>query len=408
MSALALSHLRVLDLTRVLAGPWCTQMLADLGAEVIKVERPGTGDDTRGWGPPFLRDEQGQETHESAYFLSANRGKKSLTLDFTAPEGQEILRALAARCDILVENFKVGGLAQYGLDYASLQAINPRLIYVSITGFGQDGPYRERAGYDFIIQAMGGLMSLTGERDGRPGAGPQKVGVAVSDLMTGMYATVSLLAAVAWREKSGRGQHIDVALLDAEVATTAQMGSNYLVSGGVPGRMGNAHANIVPYEVFDTADGQLVLAVGNDGQFARFCAVAGREDLARDPRFARNPDRVRNRASIVPLVAQILCTRSNAQWMADLEEADVPAGPINDLAGVFRDPQVVARGMRVEATHPLAGTVPMVGSPMKLSATPVREPVAPPLLGQHTDQVLGELLGLDAAAVEALRGRGVI
>jgi len=407
MSA-ALSHLRVLDLSRVLAGPWAAQNLADLGAEVIKIERPGRGDDTRSWGPPYLHDHAGGETREAAYYLAANRGKRSVTVDITRPEGQAIVRALAAQSDILLENYKVGGLAKYGLDYASLHELNPRLIYCSITGFGQSGPYRERAGYDFIIQAMGGLMSLTGERDDLPGGGPQKVGVAFADLTTGLYATIAILAALAYRERSGEGQHIDMALLDVQVALVANMGSNYLCSGRVPHRYGNAHANIVPYGVFPCRDGQLVLAVGNDEQFRRFCTVAGCGELADDARFARNRDRVVNREALQPLLEAALRRRDGRDWMEALEAVGVPCGPINDLAQVFADPQVRARGMQVELPHAQAGTVPLVGSPMKFSASPVRYQRPPPLLGEHTSEVLGERLGYDATTLQALHEQGVI
>jgi len=404
----ALSHIRVLDLTRILAGPWCTQILADLGAEVIKIERPGGGDDTRSWGPPYLKDTDGNDTRESAYYLSCNRGKKSVALDVSTYEGQDIVRKLASQSDLLIENYKVSGLRQYGLDYESLKAVNPRLIYCSITGFGQTGPYASNAGYDFIIQAMGGMMSITGERDDLPGGGPQKVGVAVSDLMTGMYATVALLAALAHRERTGEGQYIDMALLDSEVAMVANLGSNYLVSGKAPGRMGNAHQNIVPYQAFATADGHMILAVGNDNQFSRFCSVAGRPELAQDPRFATNPNRVRNRPMLVPVVAEIMRTRTTRQWLEALEPAGVPVGPINNLAQVFEDPQVRARGMKVEAPHPLAGKVPMVASPMKLSATPVEHRTAPPTLGQHTDEILTALLGFTEQKIAQLRERGVV
>jgi formyl-CoA transferase len=404
----ALSHIRVLDLTRILAGPWCTQILADLGAEVIKIERPGGGDDTRSWGPPYLKDTDGNDTRESAYYLSCNRGKKSVALDVSTYEGQDIVRKLASQSDLLIENYKVSGLRQYGLDYESLKAVNPRLIYCSITGFGQTGPYASNAGYDFIIQAMGGMMSITGERDDLPGGGPQKVGVAVSDLMTGMYATVALLAALAHRERTGEGQYIDMALLDSEVAMVANLGSNYLVSGKAPGRMGNAHQNIVPYQAFATADGHMILAVGNDNQFSRFCSVAGRPELAQDPRFATNPNRVRNRPMLVPVVAEIMRARTTRQWLEALEPAGVPVGPINNLAQVFEDPQVRARGMKVEAPHPLAGKVPMVASPMKLSATPVEHRTAPPTLGQHTDEILTALLGFTEQQIALLREQGVV
>ena len=404
----ALSHIRVLDLTRILAGPWCTQILADLGAEVIKIERPGAGDDTRAWGPPYLKDTDGNDTRESAYYLSCNRGKKSVTLDLSTTGGQDIVRKLASQSDLLIENYKVGGLRQYGLDYESLKGANPRLIYCSITGFGQTGPYASNAGYDFIIQAMGGMMSITGERDDLPGGGPQKVGVAVSDLMTGMYATVALLAALAHRERTGEGQYIDMALLDSEVAMVANLGSNYLISGKAPGRMGNAHQSIVPYQSFATADGHMILAVGNDNQFSKFCGVAGRPEVALDPRFATNPNRVRNRPMLVPLVAEIMRTRTTRQWLEALEPARVPVGPINNLAQVFADPQVQERGMKVEAPHPLAGKVPMVASPINLSRTPVEHKIAPPTLGQHTDEILTALLGLTEQEIAQLRERGVL
>ncbi|MDP1532784.1 MAG: CaiB/BaiF CoA-transferase family protein [Rubrivivax sp.] len=399
--------MRVLDLSRVLAGPWCTQTLADLGAEVIKIERPGAGDDTRGWGPPFLQDRDGQDTAEAAYFLGANRNKRSVTIDIARPEGQDLVRRLADGCDVLVENFKVGDMARYGLDAASLRQRCPRLVYCSITGFGQTGPYRERAGYDYAIQGMGGLMSITGERDDRPGGGPQKVGVAVTDLFTGMYATVAILAALRHAEASGEGQVIDMALLDTQVAMLANLGANYLVTGKAPRRAGNAHQNIVPYPVFEVADGHLILAVGNDGQFARFCAVAGCADLAADARFATNALRVRHRETLVPLLEPYLRQRQRADWLAALEAAKVPCGPINDLEDVFADPQVLERGMKVELAHPHTDALSLVASPMKLSATPVQLRRPPPLLGQHTDEVLGEM-GIDADARSRLRSDGVI
>ncbi|SFQ24037.1 Crotonobetainyl-CoA:carnitine CoA-transferase CaiB [Geopseudomonas sagittaria] len=404
----ALSHIRVLDLSRVLAGPWAGQILADLGAEVLKVERPGAGDDTRHWGPPFLRDARGENTTEAAYYLSANRNKKSLTVDFTRAEGQRIIRELVAQSDILLENFKVGGLAAYGLDYASLKELNPRLIYCSITGFGQDGPYAQRAGYDFMIQGLGGLMSLTGRAEGEEGAGPVKVGVALTDILTGLYASTAVLGALAHREQSGIGQHIDMALLDVQVACLANQAMNYLTTGVAPRRMGNAHPNIVPYQDFPTADGDFILTVGNDGQFRKFCEIAGHAEWAEDPRFASNSARVAHRDVLIPLIRQATVFRSTAEWIAALEPAGVPCGPINDLAQVFADPQVIARGLKVELPHPLAGTVPGVASPLRLSATPVQYRNAPPLLGEHTDAVLGELLGLDAAALAGLRERQVI
>ena len=404
----ALADIRVLDLSRVLAGPWAGQILADLGAEVIKVERPGSGDDTRQWGPPFLKDAEGRDTSEAAYYLCANRNKQSLTVDFTRPEGQRIVRALAAQSDILMENFKVGGLAAYGLDYDSLKVINPRLIYCSITGFGQDGPYAQRAGYDFMIQGLGGLMSLTGRAEGEEGAGPVKVGVALADVLTGLYASTAVLAALNHRERYGEGQYIDLALLDVQVACLANQALNYLTTGVAPRRLGNAHPNIVPYQDFPTADGDFILAVGNDGQFRRFCVIAGHPEWAEDERFASNRGRVVHRAELVPLIRQVTVFRTTAEWLAVLEPAGVPCGPVNDLAQMFADPQVLARGLRIELPHPLAGRVPLVASPIRLSATPVEYRLAPPLLGEHTEQILGELLGLDAERIAALRRTGVI
>jgi crotonobetainyl-CoA:carnitine CoA-transferase CaiB-like acyl-CoA transferase len=411
-SPAALAGVRVLDLSRVLAGPWCTQTLADLGAEVIKVERPPSashpgGDDTRGWGPPYLKDAQGQDTSEAAYYLGTNRNKRSVTIDLSQAEGQALVRQLAARSDVLVENFKVGDMARYGLDAQALCAANPALVYCSITGFGQTGPYRERAGYDYAVQGLGGLMSVTGERDDLPGGGPQKVGVAVADLFTGMYATVAILAALRHRDATGAGQVIDMALLDTQVAMLANLGANYLVSGQAPRRMGNAHQNIVPYQVFEVADGHLILAVGNDAQFARFCAVAGCAPLALDPRFTTNSLRVKHRAELVPLLAERLRQRPRADWLAALKAATVPCGPINDLDEVFADPQVLSRSMRQAMPHPQSDQLALVASPMKLSATPVQLRRPPPLLGQHTDEVLAEL-GLDAEARQALRAHGVI
>ena len=416
-SPMALEGVRVLDLSRVLAGPWCKQTLADLGADVVKVERPARdgvagGDDTRGWGPPFLRDGAGVETAEAAYYVGTNRNKRSVTIDVASDEGAELVRTLADKADVVVENFKVGDLARRGLDAATLLARNPRLVYCSITGFGQTGPYRERAGYDYAVQGMGGLMSVTGPSraeiaDDASGGGPQKVGVAVADLFTGMYAVTAILAALRHRDRTGQGQAIDMALLDSQVAMLANLGAGYLASGVAPQRAGNAHQSIVPYQVFEVADGHLILAVGNDAQFARFCAVAGCSELAGDPRFARNAGRVRHRATLVPLLAALLKLRPRAAWLADLEAAKVPCGPINDLAEVFADAQVRDRAMTVEMPHPLAGTVRMVASPMKLAHTPVRYRRAPPLLGADTDAVLAEL-GLDAAAIAGLRDRGAI
>ena len=403
-----LEGIRVLDLTRVLAGPWATQNLADFGAEVLKIERPGQGDDTRKWGPPFVRDREGRDTPDAAYFMAANRGKKSVTLDIAGAEGQEIARRLAAQSDVVVENFKVGDLARYGLDYARLRQGHEGLVYCSITGFGQDGPYRDRPGYDFMIQGLGGLMSVTGERDDLAGGGPQKVGVAVADLFTGMYATSAIVAALFHRERTGEGQHIDLALLDAQVAMLANLSAAYLASGRVPGRMGNAHQAIVPYQVFRAADGFLIVAVGNDGQFARFCEVAGLEALATDPRYATNPARVAHRDELVAVIAGRLATRPAAEWLAALEAAQVPCGPINDLAQVFADPQVLHRGMVATLSHAAAGEVRVVANPVRFSATPARSERAPPRLGEHTDEVLGGLLGLPAAALEDLRARRVI
>jgi crotonobetainyl-CoA:carnitine CoA-transferase CaiB-like acyl-CoA transferase len=404
----ALSHIRVLDLSRVLAGPWAGQIFGDLGAEVIKVERPGSGDDTRHWGPPYIKDAEGNDSREAAYFQSTNRNKQSLTLDFTQSEGQRLVRELVAQCDVLLENFKVGGLAAYGLDYESLKAINPRLIYCSITGFGQSGPYAKRAGYDFMIQGLGGLMSLTGRPEGEEGAGPMKVGVALTDILTGLYATVGVLAALNQREQSGVGQHIDVALLDVQVACLANQAMNYLATGVSPKRLGNAHPNIVPYQDFPSADGNFILAVGNDGQFRKFCEVAGIANLADDPRFVTNKARVAHRAELIPLLRQATVFKTTAQWIEQLEKAGVPCGPINDLQQVFADPQVQARGLRLDLPNALGSSTPQVASPLRLSATPVAYRSAPPLLGQHTDSLLQKLLGMSETQIAELREAGVI
>ena len=374
----ALDGLRVLDLSRVLAGPWATQIFADMGAEVLKVERPGEGDDTRNWGPPWLKDRDGNDTTDSAYYLCANRGKKSITLDITTPEGQQRVRELAMESDVLVENYKVGGLAKYGLDYASLSALNPRLVYCSITGFGQTGPYAQRAGYDFLIQGMGGLMSLTGTKDGEP----LKVGVALADIMTGLYATIGVQAALLERERSGLGQHVDLALLDVQVATLANQAMNYLVGGKVPGRSGNAHPNIVPYQAFAAADGHLILAIGNDGQFRRFCETAGVPDMGTDSRYATNAARLANREELCTRIAALMADRSMDDWIAALEKAGVPCGPINTLDRVFRDPQVQARAMVQQVEHPLAGPIPTVRNPILFSRSRMRLHRAPPLLGE--------------------------
>ena len=404
----ALSHLMVVDLSRVLAGPWASQILADMGADVIKIERPGSGDDTRGWGPPFLKDEAGNDTTEAAYYLGANRGKKSLTLNIAAPEAQEIIRHLVKDADVFIENYKVGDMARYGLSYQDLKQINPRIVYCSITGFGQTGPMAEIAGYDFIVQGLGGLMSITGERDDLPGGGPQKVGVAVADIMTGLYSTIAILAAIEHRHSSGEGQYIDMALLDVQVATIANMNMNYLCSGKVPGRQGNAHANIVPYQVFNAADGELILAVGNDTQFAKLCAVLGCPEIAGDERYAKNANRVRHREALLPLLQQRLVTRSVAQWVDVLQPEGVPCGPVNSLAQTFTNPQVIHRQMRVDLPHPLAGSVPSVANPIKFSGTPIQYGDAPPTLGQHSDQVLKEYVGLSDAEIEALKKKRVM
>lgn len=404
----ALSHLRVLDLSRVLAGPWAGQILADLGAEVIKIERPGNGDDTRAWGPPFLKDPRGENTSEAAYYLSANRNKQSVTIDFTQPEGQKLVRELAAKSDIVIENFKVGGLKAYGLDYESLQLENPRLIYCSITGFGQTGPYAKRAGYDFMIQGLGGLMSLTGLAEGEDGAGPVKVGVALTDILTGLYSTSAILAALAHRDQGGPGQHIDMALLDVQVACLANQAMNYLTTGVSPRRLGNAHPNIVPYQDFPTADGDFILTVGNDSQFRKFAEVAGHPQWTDDPRFSTNKQRVAHRAELIPLIRQATVFKTTAEWVAALEVAGVPCGPINDVAQVFADPQVQFRGLKVELPHALGGSVPQVASPIRLSATPVEYRRAPPLLGEHTLEVLTGVLGLSDIDVMTLREAGVL
>ena len=399
-----LNGLRVLDLSRILAGPSATQLLADLGAEVIKIERPGTGDDTRGWGPPFLQDADGNDTRESAYYLCANRGKKSVAVDIAAPEGQTIIREIAKSADILIENFKVGGLARYGLDYDSLKDLNPRLIYCSITGFGQTGPLKHRAGYDFLIQGMGGIMSLTGSPDGEP----MKVGVGMADEMCGMYAATAILSAVHARHASGKGQYIDLALLDSQMAWLINQGSAYLMDGKVPPRRGNEHPTIVPYGTFPGADKPFILAVGNDGQFARFCAIAGRPDLAEDPRLARNVDRVRNRDVLIPILNGITATRPAADWIAALDDQAVPCGPINDLSEAFDQPQAQARGMKITLPHPVSGHVDLIGNPIRMSETPVDYGNAPPTLGQHTTEVLAELLGADDKQLSDWAASGVI
>jgi len=386
-----LHGIKVLDLSRVLAGPWCTQNLADLGADVIKVERPATGDDTRAWGPPYLKDAEGRDTTEAAYYLSCNRNKRSITIDIASPEGAELVRRMAAKCDILIENFKVGGLKKYGLDYESIKAVNPRLIYCSVTGFGQTGPMAPLPGYDFMIQGMGGLMSITGERDDLPGGGPQKAGVAVTDLFTGMYATVAILGALQERHNSGLGQHIDIALLDCHVAMLANQALNYMTSGVPPKRAGNAHQNVVPYQVFAASDGHLIVAVGNDSQFRSYCQVMNRPDLATHPDYVTNTQRLINRDALIAELEAIMLTRTRDEWIADLQKAGVPSGPINNLKQVFEEPQVKAREIWRTIPHPVAGSAPTTASPIRYSETPIQYRMAPPLLGQHTDQILEEL-----------------
>ncbi|AOJ62276.1 CoA-transferase [Burkholderia ubonensis] len=404
----ALSHIRVLDLTRVLAGPWCAQTLADFGADVIKVERPGAGDDTRHWGPPYLKDAAGADTAEAAYYLAANRNKRSVTVDIATPEGQQIVRELAAQSDVVLENYKVGQLKKYGLDYDSLRAVKPDLIYCSVTGFGQTGPYAHRAGYDFIVQGIGGFMSITGERDSEPGGGPQKAGVAIADLATGLYSTIAVLAALAHRDRTGEGQYIDMALLDVQVALLANMNTNFLASGKPPVRWGNAHPNIVPYQTFQTSDGWIIVAVGNDGQFRKFVEAGGRPELADDERFATNPSRVRHRDTLVPILAEMVKARGKADWIGALEAAGVPCGPINELDEVFDNEQVIARGMQVSLPHPCGADVKLVRNPIRMSATPPDARSAPPLLGAQTEDVLRDLLGYDDVRIAALKAKQAI
>jgi crotonobetainyl-CoA:carnitine CoA-transferase CaiB-like acyl-CoA transferase len=403
-----LEGIRILDLTRVLAGPWAAQNLADLGAEVIKVERPQKGDDSRSFGPPWLKDVQGRDTGDSAYFACANRGKKSITLDLARPQGNAIARELAAKCDVLLENFKFGDLERYGLDYAQVKKINARLIYCSVTGFGHTGPWRERPGYDFMIQGMGGLMSVTGESDERRGGGPQKAGIPIADLITGMYASVAVCAALTRRAETGTGQHIDIALFDSLVAVLANQAANYFATDVSPARLGNDHPNIAPYQVFRTADGNLVLACANDNLFARFCAASGSPALLDDPRFASNGKRVENRAELTLLLSELFLRRTTAQWIDALEAAGVPCGPINDLKQVFGEPQAQARGLRIELPHPTLGNVSLVRSPMRFSETPLDHQVPPPILGQHTEEVLRQLLGKTEADIAQLRSQAII
>jgi len=403
-----LSHIRVLDLSRVLAAPWTGQNLADLGAEVIKIERPEKGDDSRAFGPPWLKDASGAETSESAYFACANRGKKSVTVNLSAPEGQRIVLELAAQSDVLLENYKVGDLARYGLGYDDLRKVNPRLIYCSVTGFGQTGPYRDRPGYDFMIQGMGGLMSITGERDELAGGGPQKAGIPIADIMTGMYATIAVCAALAHRAETGVGQHLDLALLDSQVAVLANQGANYLATGVSPPRLGNAHPNIVPYQTFKTADGDVILACGNDNLFRKFCQVGDCQHLVTDPRFATNGKRVENRTALTELLNEIFLQRTTRDWVAALEAAGVPNGPINSLEQVFQEPQAVARGLRLEMEHPLAGKIALIRSPMRFSETPIEHKVPPPLLGQHTEEILRGRLGRGDEEIARLRSDGAV
>lgn len=401
-----LQGLRILDLSRILAGPTCTQLLGDLGAEVIKIEKPGDGDDTRRWGPPYVSDAAGNDTQESAYYLCANRNKHSIAVDIANPQGADVVRRLAAECDVVIENFKVGGLARYGLAYDQLKAVNPRLIYCSITGFGQTGPYAARPGYDMLIQGMGGIMSITGDPDGQP----TKVGVGIADVMCGMYATVAILSALRHRDATGDGQYIDVALFDCQIAWLINAASNYFVSGQVPSRMGNAHPNVLPYQVFACSDGHIILACGNDGQFRRFCEVAGEPDVADDPRFATNPARIGNREALIAEVERLVAKHPRDFWIKSLEAANVPCGPVNDIGQVFADPQAQFREMSIEMPHPTAadGKVRLIGNPINLSETPVTYRHPPPLVGEDTADVLGRVLGMDAAAIDALRSDGAI
>jgi crotonobetainyl-CoA:carnitine CoA-transferase CaiB-like acyl-CoA transferase len=404
----ALSHLRVLDLSRVLAGPWCSQNLADMGADVIKVERPGVGDDTRGWGPPWVKGAQGEASADSTYYAAANRGKKSITVDISRPEGQALIRQLAAVSDVVIENYKIGDLKRYGLDYAALSQVNPALVYCSITGYGQEGPSAHKPGYDFVFQAMGGLMSITGERDELPGGGPQKAGIAIADVMTGMYATIAILSALQYRTVSGQGQYIDMALLDCIVALGGNQVTGFLASGKVPGRFGNAHASLVPYQVFTVADGEIVVAVGNDGQWQQYCAAIERPDLAADPRWTKVTGRITGRQDLVPQLARTMLDRGREEWLARLEERGVPCGPINNYAQVFEDPQVLHRQLRVDLQREGGGTVATIASPLRLQGTPPVYNRAPPALGDSNDAVLSGLLGLSAEEIAQHRAHRII
>ena len=403
-----LSHIRVLDLSRVLAGPWAGQNLADLGADVIKVERPKTGDDSRAYGPPWVKDKEGRDTRDSAYFTSANRGKRSITLNISTPEGQAIVRELARTSDVLIENYKHGDLDRYGLGFKDISALNPRPIYCSVTGFGQTGPYAERPGYDFMIQGMGGMMSVTGEPDGAPGGGPQRAGVPVADIITGMYASIAICAAIAGRAETGLGQHLDLALLDSQIALLAYQNTNYFSTGTPPKRIGNLHPNIVPYQPFKTSDGDVIVACGNDNLYKKLCDMLGRPDLATDPRFASNGKRVENRVEMTRVLQEIFSTKPTKEWVAALEAAGVANGPINNLAQVFEEPQVKARGVKIELDHPVAGKMPLVASPMRFSGTPIEYRNAPPVLGQHTDEVLGRVLGKSEAEIAKLKSDGIV
>ncbi|MEO9150736.1 MAG: CaiB/BaiF CoA-transferase family protein [Burkholderiaceae bacterium] len=407
-SAGALSHLRVLDLSRVLAGPWCGQNLADLGAEVVKVERPVVGDDTRGWGPPWMLDAAGNETRDSTYFAAANRGKKSITIDISRPDGQQLIRELAEQSDVLIENYKVGDLKRYGLDYDSLKAANPRLVYCSVTGYGQSGPSAHKPGYDFVFQAMGGLMSITGEADALPGGGPQKAGIAIADMMTGMYATVAILAALNSRNETGAGQYIDMALLDSIVALGGNQVTGFFATGKAPRRYGNAHASLVPYQTFVVEDGEIVVAVGNDGQWQQYCAAIERPDLATDPRWTKVTGRITGRNELVPELARTMLTRSVADWTQRLEARGVPCGPINDYRQVFEDPQVKFRKLRVDMPRPDGSHVATIASPLRLCGTPPVYRNAPPALGSATDDVLREVLGRSAEQIAAYRAQRII
>jgi len=404
----ALSHIRVLDLSRILAGPWCTQNLADLGAEVIKVERPGSGDDTRAWGPPWTRDAHGRDAADSTYYAAANRGKKSVTIDIASPDGQRLVRELAARSDVVVENYKIGDLKRYGLDYDSLRAVNPGLVYCSITGYGQSGPSARKPGYDFVFQAIGGLMSITGEHDSLPGGGPQKTGIAIADVITGMYATIAILAALNHRSESGQGQYIDMALLDCIVALGGNQITGYFANGKIPHRYGNAHASLVPYQVFAVADGEIVVAVGNDVQWQRYCQAIQRPDLAADARWAKVKGRIVGRGELVPELARTMLTRGAEEWIARLEAADVPCGRINNYEQVFQDPQVQYRGLRVDMPKPDGGVVSTIASPLRLCGTPVKYQLPPPTVGDSTDDVLGQLLGYAQQDIQALKQKKVV